>query len=70
MSGSTSSFTVTDGQKGDDDWTVNGTIIDPVGPTQDAAVAPVPTLGPWALALLGLLAAGLGARGRLPRRRA
>ena len=70
VSGSTSSFTVTDGQKGDDDWTVNGTIIDPVGPTQDAAVAPVPTLGPWALALLGLLAAGLGARGRLPRRRA
>ena len=60
VSGNTTTFTVRDGQKGDDDWTVNGTIVDPVWPPQDATVAPVPTLGPWALALLGLLAAGLG----------
>ncbi len=63
VSGNTTTFTVIDGQKGDDDWAVNGTIVDPVGPTQDAAVAPVPTLSQWALMLLGLLAAGLGLGG-------
>lgn len=63
----TVSFTVQDGQKGDDDWAVNGEIVDPTGPTA-AAIAPpgsvtaVPTLGEWGLMLLGLLAAGLGAR--------
>lgn len=36
-------------------------------PPPPAAVTPVPTLGEWSLALLGLLAAGLGAR-RLRRR--
>ncbi|MEZ5606372.1 MAG: IPTL-CTERM sorting domain-containing protein [Burkholderiaceae bacterium] len=36
-------------------------------PPPPAAVAPVPTLGEWGLALLGLAAAGLGAR-RLRRR--
>ena len=60
VSGNTSTFTVIDGQKGDDDWAVNGTIVDPVGPTASAAVAPIPTLGQWALMLLGLLAVGLG----------
>ena len=63
VSGNTSTFTVIDGQKGDDDWVVNGFIVDPVGPTQDVAVAPVPTLSQWALMLLGLLAAGLGLGG-------
>lgn len=66
VSGNTSTFTVTDGQKGDDDWVVNGTIVDPVGPTVSTEVAPIPALGPWALALLGLLAAGFGL-GRLRR---
>ena len=61
-SGNTTHFTVQDGQLGDDDWTVNGTIVDPVGPTASAAVAPIPTLGQWGLMLLGLLAAGLGMR--------
>ena len=63
VSANTTSFTVIDGQKGDDDWAVNGTIVDPVGPTISAEVAPVPTLSQWALLLLGLLAAGLGAWG-------
>ncbi|MBK6866830.1 MAG: IPTL-CTERM sorting domain-containing protein [Burkholderiales bacterium] len=58
-------FTVPDGDKGDDDWTRNGEIVDPSGPLEPAAtaaVAPIPTLGQWSLMLLGLLAAGLGAR--------
>lgn len=63
VSGSTSTFTVIDGHKGDDDWQENGTIVDPVGPTASAVVAPIPTLGPWGLMLLGLLAAGLGVSG-------
>ncbi|MCO5117537.1 MAG: IPTL-CTERM sorting domain-containing protein [Burkholderiaceae bacterium] len=63
VSGNTSTFTVTDGQKGDDDWVVNGTIVDPVGPIVSTEVAPIPALGPWALALLGLLAAGFGLGG-------
>ncbi len=68
ISGHSVSFTVQDGQKGDDDWAVNGEIVDPTGPIAAAivppvgAVTPVPTLGEWGLMLLGLLAAGLGAR--------
>lgn len=63
VSGNTTTFTVQDGQLGDDDWTVNGEIIDPVG----ALLAPggtqaIPTLGEWGLALLSLLAAALGMR--------
>ena len=69
VSGHTATFSVTDGGLGDDDWTQDGTIADPSGPLQAAAVAPVPVpvpgLGPWALALLTLLAAALGlCRGR------
>lgn len=65
VNGNTTSFTVQDGQLGDDDWTVNGEIVDPVGGTVPlAAVAtnptPVPTLGQWALVLLSMLAAALG----------
>ncbi len=49
-------FTVTDGQKGDDDWTVNGEIIDPSGPLASTGGAPhaVPTLNQWLLVLLAL----------------
>ncbi|MDR2334464.1 MAG: hypothetical protein LBE61_13365 [Burkholderiaceae bacterium] len=63
ISGRTVRFTLTDGQQGDDDWTVNGTIADPGGPTAPVdgtgAVQPVPTLGSGALALLGALLAFL-----------
>lgn len=63
ISGRTVRFTLTDGQQGDDDWTVNGTIADPGGPTAPVdgtgAVQPVPTLGSGALALLGTLLAFL-----------
>lgn len=62
ITGNTSTFTVIDGQKGDDDWAVNGTITDPVGPT--SAVLPVPALDRGALLLLVLLALGLGLHGK------
>lgn len=66
VNGRTTAFTVQDGQLGDDDWTINGEIVDPVGATVQAALPqtiPVPTLGHLALALLSLMAAGLGVCG-------
>jgi hypothetical protein len=65
VSGHTATFTVADGQLGDDDWAVNGSIVDPNGPleTVASAVTPVPTLGEWTLMALGLVLAGLGAGG-------
>ena len=76
--GNTTTFTVTDGQKGDDDWAQNGTIVDPVGPVMAAGPGPgpgpgpggpqaIPTLGEWSLALLSLLAVAMG-MGALRRR--
>jgi hypothetical protein len=68
VSGHTATFSVTDGGLGDDDWARNGEITDPNGPLRAAAApapTPVPGLGPWALALLGLLTALTAA---LPRR--
>ena len=61
--GNVTTFTVQDGQKGDDDWSENGEIVDPVGGTVPLAVnaTPVPTLSQWALVLLSLMAAALGA---------
>jgi hypothetical protein len=47
ISGNTASFNITDGQQGDDDWSVNGEITDPSGPIAIAAPAdalPVPTV--------------------------
>lgn len=66
INGGVATFTVQDGHKGDDDWQVNGNIVDPSGPVADAkSVTPVPTLAPWPLMLLGLLTAALGwAQGR------
>ena len=68
-SGYVTEIVVIDGQKGDDDWAVNGTILDPLGPITGGVgggggggVTAVPTLSEWALMLLGLAAAGLGAR--------
>lgn len=65
VSGITTAFTVQDGQLGDNEWAVNGEIVDPVGPTALVAVvavnpAPVSTLGQWALVLLSLMAVALG----------
>ncbi len=62
-------FTLTDGQQGDDDWTPNGTIADPSGPTAPAA-APggaqaIPTLSEGGLLLLTALLALLALRRRV-----
>ena len=60
ISGSTVHFSVTDGQLGDDDWTANGVILDPVMPL--AAAQHIPTLSEWALLLLTLLVGALAWR--------
>lgn len=66
VSGHTTTVVLRDGQLGDNDWAVNGEIVDPHGPIVakplDASVTPVPALGHGALALLGLAAAALGLR--------
>jgi len=64
------SFTLTDGQLGDDDWTLNGILSDPGGPAIAPAppptVAQVPVLDDWklrlALALLMLAVAAAAMR--------
>jgi trimeric autotransporter adhesin len=53
ISGNTMTFTVTDGGLGDDDPTVNGTVIDQGGPAV-ATAATIPTLTDAMLLLLGL----------------
>jgi len=66
----TVTYTLTDGQKGDNDWTQNGVIDDPValGVGSDAGVSGVPSLsGVAALALSALL--GMGAMLSLRRRK-
>jgi len=66
----TVTYTLTDGQKGDNDWNANGVIDDPValGVGAGAGVSSVPTLsGAAALALSALL--GLGSLVSLRRRK-
>ena len=73
VNGSTATFTVTDGVKGDDDWAQDGTITDPSGGAQPAgggtdpggnpgSAHPVPTLGAWGALLLPALVGLLGLR--------
>jgi hypothetical protein len=52
ISGNTITFSITDGGKGDDDMSSNGTIVDPGGPGTAGAI---PALSPAMLVLLGLL---------------
>ena len=56
-------FSVTDGAKGDDDWAMNGEIVDPVMPL-DVVAAGIPALGEGALALLAAMMAALGLMAR------
>jgi VCBS repeat-containing protein len=59
ISGNTLTYTITDGQLGDDDLTMNGAIVDPAGPgvplSTTGTVAAIPTLSEWGQLLLGAL---------------
>ncbi|QJR15103.1 beta strand repeat-containing protein [Usitatibacter palustris] len=58
IAGSTATFTITDGQQGDDDLVANGVIVDQGGPGVPGApgtVTAVPTLSEWMLMLLALV---------------
>jgi hypothetical protein len=57
----TMTFTVEDGGQGDGDRALNGLIDDPAGPAYDAAMHPVPALGPAGLVALLLLLTAAGA---------
>ena len=62
ITGNQISYTLTDGQDGDDDLTANGTIVDPAAPAVpvvDAGITGIPTLSEWAMALLALLMAAI-----------
>ncbi|MBP6483095.1 MAG: IPTL-CTERM sorting domain-containing protein [Rhodoferax sp.] len=57
----TVTYTLTDGQKGDNDWTENSVIDDPVAlGTGGGAVASIPTLSEWGLIILSTLMALFG----------
>ncbi|MEN9558918.1 MAG: hypothetical protein RLZZ502_129, partial [Pseudomonadota bacterium] len=72
MNGSTASFTVTDGQLGDNDWVINGEIVDPTGPVapslaDNVAVPSLSDAARWVLlvsvGLLGFVALRRAQRG-------
>jgi hypothetical protein len=56
-------FSITDGGLGDDDLAANGTVVDQGGPgvPPGPAAQPIPTLSEWAMALMALLLAAIGA---------
>lgn len=63
ISGDSVTYTVQDDGTGDNDTTTPGVIADPFMPLALAAGAvAIPTLSQWALLLLGVLTAGLGAQ--------
>jgi hypothetical protein len=79
VAGNQITFTLTDGQQGDDDWSVNGVLADPGGPGTSAAPPPlaqtaaIPVLSGWAplmvtATLILLLAALFTPRGFSSRR--
>lgn len=67
----TVTYTLTDGQKGDNDWVANGVINDPValgvGIGGSSGIAGIPTLNEWGLMMLSALMA-LGTFGAMRRR--
>jgi len=74
LSGHSATFTIADGGLGDDDLTVNGSIIDAGGPAAPSVVAgntvaATPTLSQWAeLVLITLLTLGGALTGRRAQR--
>ncbi|HEY1325791.1 MAG TPA: choice-of-anchor U domain-containing protein [Casimicrobiaceae bacterium] len=67
VSGNTIAVTITDGGLGDDDLTVNGTIVDPSGAgmlAAQATAAPIPAMGWPAMAILALLMTTIAWRAR------
>jgi hypothetical protein len=68
IAGSTATFTITDGQVGDDDLAPNGTIVDQGGPGVPIVSGAVqtPTLSEWAMLLLAFLMLATGLRRRVP----
>jgi YVTN family beta-propeller protein len=60
ISGSTVTFSITDGGLGDDDLAANGTIVDQGGPGSGGAAAAVPTLSEWMMIVLAGLLLMLG----------
>jgi trimeric autotransporter adhesin len=66
VGGHTVTFSITDGQLGDDDLLANGTIVDQGGP---GTSPPVPALSPAATLALALLLVTLGIRRLAPRSR-
>jgi len=63
IAGNSVTFTITDGQLGDDDLAANGTIVDQGGPGTPGSAVAVPTLSEWAMLLLAglVMLAGMGA---------
>ena len=61
VSGSTITYSVTDGGPNDADGMVNGTIVDPVGAAAPLGARAVPTLPLWALGWLVAISAICGA---------
>jgi len=64
LAGNVATFTITDGSYGDDDLTVNGTIVDQGGPGVSAPPAqavPTPAMNPWTLLALAALLAVIAA---------
>jgi hypothetical protein len=64
ITGNIATFSITDGGLGDDDLAANGTLVDQGGPGVPGApdTHQIPTLSEWALILLALVTAALGAR--------
>jgi len=62
IQGNTITYTIRDGEAGDDDGVKNGRVVDPVALAVPLATASIPTLSEWALMGLALLLAGLGIR--------
>ena len=63
VSGNTITFSITDGQLGDDDLVANGTIVDQGGPgTGLPPGATIPTMSEWMLLLMGLALFAMAAR--------